>query len=158
MSFANIIYVTFLTAGMTLVANLVGYKNGIVDSIPGMLILIAICLLGVVMAKFIPGGLPSDEDQDTFIKEQCADLTEAYLDPVAFRATTLTLFYKTIGLPSWTAGSRQVACRIGATLGNGGWATLVNTAKGPLLINGQPPIPPPEIPAERLNQLPGAPR
>ena len=28
----------------------------------------------------------------------------------------------------------------------------------PLLINGQPPIPPPEIPAERLNQLPGAPR
>ena len=59
MSFANIVYVTFLTAVMTLVANLVGYKNGIVDSIPGMLILIAICLLGVAMAKFMPGGLPS---------------------------------------------------------------------------------------------------
>ncbi len=109
-------------------------------------------ITGVVnLAEKFPGGLPSDEDQDTFIKEQCADLTEAYLDPVAFRATTLTLFYKTIGLPSWTAGSRQVACRIGATLGNGGWATLVNTAKGPLLINGQPPVPPPDIPAERLN-------
>jgi hypothetical protein len=28
---------------------------------------------------------------------------------------------------------------------------LINTAKGPLLINGQPPIPPPSIPEERLN-------
>jgi hypothetical protein len=28
---------------------------------------------------------------------------------------------------------------------------LINSAKGPLLINGQPPIPPPSIPEERLN-------
>ena len=41
--------------------------------------------------------------------------------------------------------------QLGATLGNGGWATLINSAKGPLLINGQPPIPPPSIPEERLN-------
>ena len=54
--------------------------------------------------------------------------------------------------------SRQVSCSIGATLGNGGWATLINSAKGPLLINGQPPVPPPAIPEERLNMpLPSVP-
>jgi hypothetical protein len=78
-------------------------------------------------------------------------LSEAYLAPVQLRDTTLTLIYSTVSLPSWTAGSRQVSCSIGATLGNGGWATLINSAKGPLLINGQPPIPPPSIPEERLN-------
>jgi hypothetical protein len=47
-------------------------------------------------------------------------------------------------------------CSIGATLGNGGWATLINSAKGPLLINGQPPVPPPAIPEGRLNlPIPG---
>jgi hypothetical protein len=43
------------------------------------------------------------------------------------------------------------ASSIGATLGNGGWATLINSAKGPLLINGQAPIPPPSIPEGRLS-------
>jgi hypothetical protein len=67
------------------------------------------------------------------------------------RSITLTLIYSTLSLPSWSAGSRQVACSIGATLGNGGWATLLNSAKGALRINGQPPVPPPDIPQERLN-------
>ena len=44
-----------------------------------------------------------------------------------------------------------MSCSIGATLGNGGWSTLLNSARGPLQINGQPPIPPPDIPEERLN-------
>lgn len=38
--------------------------------------------------------------------------------------------------------------------GQRGWATLVNSAKGALLINGQPPVPPPDIPEERLNLPP----
>jgi hypothetical protein len=54
-------------------------------------------------------------------------------------------------LPTWAAGSHQVSCSIGATLGNGGWSTLLNSAKGPLMINGQPPVPPPDIPEERLS-------
>ena len=70
------------------------------------------------------------------------------------RNTTLTLIYSTISLPSWSAGSHQVSCSIGATLGNGGWSTLLNSAKGPLMINGQPPIAPPDIPEERLNLPP----
>ncbi len=112
----------------------------------------------VNLAERFPGDLPSEPDQDGFIKEVCTKLTDAYLAPVALRDTTLTLIYSTVSLPSWAAGSRQVSCSIGATLGNGGWATLINTAKGPLLINGQPPVPPPAIPEERLNlPLPGLP-
>lgn len=59
MSFGNIVFITFITAAMSLVANLVGYKNGIVDSIPGMLLLIAITFAGVIIAKYIPIKIPS---------------------------------------------------------------------------------------------------
>jgi hypothetical protein len=91
-----------------------------------------------------------EAEQDGFIKDSCTKMTDAYLAPIKLRTTTLTLIYPTLSLPSWSAGSRAVACSIGATLGNGGWAALVNGAKGPLLINGQPPVPPPDIPEERL--------
>jgi predicted heme/steroid binding protein len=106
-----------------------------------------------LLARF-PEGLPPEPEQDGFIKDSCTKLTDAFLAPVQLRSTTLTLIYSTLSLPSWSAGNRQVACSIGATLGNGGWATLLNSAKGPLKINGQPPIPPPDIPQERLNLPP----
>lgn len=105
----------------------------------------------VNLAERFPGGVPVEADQDAFIKDVCTRLTDAYLAPGQLRDTTLTLIYSTASLPSWNAGSRQVACNIGATLGNGGWATLISSAKGPLLINGQPPIPPPPIPEGRLD-------
>ena len=108
----------------------------------------------VNLAEKFPVGLPPDAEQDAFIKDTCTKMTDAYLVPIQLRTTTLTLIYSTVSLPSWTAGSHQVSCSIGATLGNGGWATLLNSAKGPLLINGQPPIPPPDIPEERLNLPP----
>ncbi|TGD89330.1 hypothetical protein BayCH28_08295 [Mycolicibacterium sp. CH28] len=105
----------------------------------------------VNLAEKFPGPLPSDVDQDAFIKDNCTRMTDAYLAPLQLRTTTLTLIYSTISLPSWTAGSHQVACSIGATLGNGAWATLINPAKGALLINGMPPVRPPDIPEERMN-------
>ena len=108
----------------------------------------------VNLAEKFPNALPPEPEQDTFIKDACTRMTDAYLAPIQLRSTTLTLIYSTISLPSWSAGSHQVSCSIGATLGNGGWSTLLNTAKGPLLINGQPPIPPPDIPEERLNLPP----
>ncbi|MGE2717525.1 septum formation family protein, partial [Mycolicibacterium litorale] len=108
----------------------------------------------VNLAEKFPGGLPPEPEQDGFIKDACTRMTDAYLAPIQLRSTTLTLIYSTISLPSWTAGSRQVSCSIGATLGNGGWSTLLNSAKGPLQINGQPPVPPPDIPEERLSLPP----
>jgi len=108
----------------------------------------------VNLAEKFGDAPPSEADQDAFIKDACTRMTDAYLAPIQLRSTTLTLIYSTVSLPSWAAGSRQVSCSIGATLGNGGWSTLLNSAKGPLMINGQPPIPPPDIPAERLNLPP----
>ncbi|MGB0962234.1 MAG: septum formation family protein [Mycobacterium sp.] len=105
----------------------------------------------VNLGEQFPAGLPPEPEQDTFIKDACTRMTDVYLAPIQLRNTTLTLIYSTVSLPSWEAGSRQVSCSIGSTLGNGGWSTLLNTAKGPLMINGQPPIPPPDIPQERLN-------
>lgn len=94
--------------------------------------------------------MPSEPDQDAFIKEACNRLTDAYLAPVELRDTTLTLIYSTVSLPSWTPEGPAGGLQYRRHLGNGGWATLINSAKGPLLINGQPPIPPPDIPEERL--------
>lgn len=111
----------------------------------------------VNLAERFPDALPPEAEQDALIKDECTRLTDAYLAPVQLRNTTLTLTYATISLPSWSAGSREVACSVGATLGNGAWAPLLNSARGPLLINGQPPVPPPDIPAERLNLLPPVP-
>jgi predicted heme/steroid binding protein len=108
----------------------------------------------VNLAEKFPAGPPPEADQDAFIKDACTRMTDAYLAPIQLRKTTLTLIYSTISPPSWSAGSHQVSCSIGATLGNGGWSTLLNSAKGPLLINGQPPVPPPDIPEERLNMPP----
>ena len=108
----------------------------------------------VNLAEKFPGPVPPDGDQDQFVKDACTRMTDAYLAPVALRKTTLTLIYSTISLPSWSAGSKQVSCSIGATLGNGGWSTLLNSAKGPLLINGQPPVAVPDIPEERLDMAP----
>ena len=108
----------------------------------------------VNLAEKFPTALPPEADQDAFIKDACTRMTDAYLVPVQLRSTTLTLIYSTISLPSWSAGSHRVSCSIGATLGNGGWSTLLNSAKGPLMINGQPPIAPPDIPEDRLNLPP----
>jgi predicted heme/steroid binding protein len=98
--------------------------------------------------------MPAEPDQLAYIKDSCTKATDEYLAPVQLRGTTLTLIYSSIALPSWTAGSRQVSCSIGSSLGNGGWSTLVNSAKGPLMINGQSPVAPPAIPEERLNLPP----
>ena len=85
-----------------------------------------------------PGATPAGPDQDAFIKDVCMQAAEAYLAPVGLRETTLTVVYSTIQQASWDAGSRQVACLLGAVSG-GDWATLVNSARGSLLINGRPP-------------------
>lgn len=73
----------------------------------------------VNLAERFPDALPAEPDQDSFIKDSCTKMTDAYLAPVKLRTTTLTLIYPTVPLASWTAGSREVACSIGATLGNG---------------------------------------
>jgi hypothetical protein len=79
------------------------------------------------------------------VRDGCAATTEAYLSPNSAAATSLTVRYTPISAASWAAGSRQVACRLGAAEPGGRWATLVGSTKTGLLIDGQPtaPAPPP---------------
>jgi hypothetical protein len=46
--------VLLIIGAMSLIANLVGYKNAIIDALPGMLILIAFALAGILLAKVFP--------------------------------------------------------------------------------------------------------
>jgi hypothetical protein len=47
-------FVLIIIGAMSLVANLIGYKNSIIDALPGMLILIGISIAGILMAKVFP--------------------------------------------------------------------------------------------------------
>ena len=64
--------------------------------------------------------MPAEPERDGFIKDSCTKMTDAYLAPVKLRTTTLSLIYPTVSLPSWSAGSREVACSIGARPGQRG--------------------------------------
>ena len=108
----------------------------------------------VNLAEKFPGAMPADPDQLQFVKDTCTQMTNDYLAPAELRKTTLTLIYGSVSLPSWNAGSKQASCSIGAPLGNGGWSTMLQSAKGQLLINGQPPAPVADIPADRLDLPP----
>lgn len=92
-----------------------------------------------VGAEF-PGPLPAEPAQDAFVRDACTRITDAYLAPRTLRQTTLSLVYGTVTQQSWDAGSRRVSCTIGAPT-EGGWAVLLNDAKGNLLIDGRPPAP-----------------
>jgi hypothetical protein len=46
--------VLLIVGALSLIANLVGYKNSIIDALPGMLILIAFALAGILLAKAFP--------------------------------------------------------------------------------------------------------
>lgn len=59
MTIIDSLIVLLITAGISVVGNLVGYKVNIIESIPGMLILVAIALAGVILAKVLPIKIPS---------------------------------------------------------------------------------------------------
>jgi len=86
---------------------------------------------------------PPLPDQEAFIRDACMRMTDAYLAPVALPSTGLTLHYGTVSPASWSAGSRQVSCRIGAVGADQAWAPSTGSAKGPLTGDG-PAAPPPE--------------
>ena len=106
-----------------------------------------------------PGGLPSVEDQDKYLEGTCTENANAYLgSPDALRNKTLTLFWDNLDFDSWLAGSRKVNCSVGKQVEGGGFAPVTGTAAGDILIDGQPPVPPPAAPEGRSlpTPLPGA--
>ncbi|PXX09292.1 putative regulator of septum formation [Mycolicibacterium moriokaense] len=81
---------------------------------------------------------PSTAAQDAVVRDACGAATSQYLSPVALEATGLTLRYQPIAEKGWDAGSRRIACRIGSEKPDGGWATLLGTAKTGVIVDGQP--------------------
>ncbi|MBM7458692.1 septum formation family protein [Rhodococcus coprophilus] len=113
----------------------------------------------VDLSSQFPEGLPSIEDQDRYLEETCTRLVGEYLgDPQALRNKTLTLFWDNLGYDSWLAGSRKVNCSIGKQVEGGGFASITGSAKGDILIDGQPPVAPEPLPEGRSlpSPLPGA--
>lgn len=51
--------VLLISGTITLVGNFVGYGSGILESIPGMLILVLISVAGLTLAKLIPINMPA---------------------------------------------------------------------------------------------------
>ncbi|QBJ96675.1 hypothetical protein ERC79_12370 [Rhodococcus sp. ABRD24] len=116
-------------------------------------------VVGVIdLASRFPGGMPSVQDQDKFLEGACTEASNAYLgSPDALRDKTLTLFWDNLDLDSWLVGSRKINCSVGKEVDSNGFATLVGSAKGDILINGQAPAPPVAPEGRSLpTPLPGA--
>ncbi|AGB21193.1 hypothetical protein Mycsm_00753 [Mycobacterium sp. JS623] len=86
---------------------------------------------------------PSTAAQDAVVRDVCGVATSAYLSPLTLDATGLSVRYQPIDAAGWAAGSHRVACRIGSPRPDGGWATLVRSARNGVRIAGQPISPPP---------------
>lgn len=59
MTLKDSLIVLFIVGAMSLVANVIGTPYGVIESIPGLLILIAMAITGMAMAKFLPGNIPA---------------------------------------------------------------------------------------------------
>lgn len=59
MKLKDSIIVLLITAGLTVIGNLVGYKVGVLESLPGIIILVLISIVGIVLSKVIPFKIPS---------------------------------------------------------------------------------------------------
>lgn len=111
------------------------------------------------LSTHFQGPAPTPADQDKFLDGACTQTVNQYLgSPDTLRNKTLTIFWDNPDAVSWLAGSRKVSCLIGKGGDAEGFAPIVNSAKGDILINGQPPVPPPAIPEGRAlpTPLPGA--
>lgn len=59
MKVKDTIIVLAIVSVMSLFSNVLGTKATIVESIPGLLILCVIALVGMLASKYIPGGIPA---------------------------------------------------------------------------------------------------
>ena len=59
MSIKDTVTVLLIVCVMSLVSNVLGTKFGLVEAIPGLIILTLIAVAGILMAKYLPGNIPS---------------------------------------------------------------------------------------------------
>lgn len=108
----------------------------------------------VSLADVFSGPAPATAAQDGVVHDGCGAVTDAYLSPLSLAASSLTVRYTPIAPASWEAGSRQIACRLASPDADGGWATLVGSAKTGVMIDGQPGAPAPTPPTADVATAP----
>jgi hypothetical protein len=115
----------------------------------------------VDLSTIFDQAAPAIAAQDAVVQDACGAATSAYLSPVTLDATSLALRYQPIDAAGWAAGSRRIACRIGSPRPDGGWATLVGSAKTGVVVDGRPPVtlpsppePPPTDAAAPVSEAP----
>lgn len=71
----------------------------------------------VSLAERFTSGPPSEADQDSFLREECARLAEGYLAPGGLQTAELVAQFTPLARASWAAGSRQVSCNVAPPAG-----------------------------------------
>jgi hypothetical protein len=110
----------------------------------------------VSLAERFPGGPPATADQEAFVKDECTRMADGYLAPIPLQATGLSLKYDSLSEDSWSAGSRQIACRLESP-GGQGLQTLVGSVKGQAAEAAPPPPPPQQAPPPQQEVAPPPP-
>jgi Septum formation len=108
----------------------------------------------VDLAVLLPAPeYPPDAKQDEVLAGACTKLADEYAGkPGAVTEKKLTVYWDTLRLESWDAGTRKVDCKLGALLPDkSGFAPIIGGVRGDVQI-GSTPAPPAEI-----TVTPGAP-
>jgi hypothetical protein len=101
----------------------------------------AIEITGVVDLKgAFTKGYPDEAAQDRVLSTECTRLTKDFAGgPAVVGNKGLTLFWETLRIQSWQAGSTRVDCRLGAFLPDrSGFAPVTGSVKGPVQVGKQP--------------------
>jgi putative regulator of septum formation len=101
----------------------------------------AIEVIGVVDLKgAFPKGYPDEATQDRALTPECTRLAKDFSGgPAVVTNKGLTLFWETLRMESWQAGSTRVDCRLGAFLPDrSGFAPVTGSVKGPVQVSKQP--------------------
>jgi Septum formation len=101
----------------------------------------AVEVIGVVDLKdAFPKGYPGEAAQDRLLNTECTRLAKDFSGgPAVVANKGLTLFWETLRMESWQAGSTRVDCRLGAFLPDrSGFAPVTGSVKGPVQVSKQP--------------------
>ncbi|MGH3787521.1 MAG: septum formation family protein [Pseudonocardiaceae bacterium] len=97
----------------------------------------AIEVVGVIDLKgAFPDAYPDEATQDRVLNTECTRLAKDFAGgPAVAGNKGLTLFWETLRVESWRAGSARVDCRLGAFLPDrSGFAPVTGSVKGPVQV------------------------
>lgn len=99
----------------------------------------------VYLGEHFPEGIPSEQQQDDYLRDRCTDAAMEYLgDEEALYQSTLQPYWGTLPEVSWAGGSRSVNCALVFANEERGFAELAGSARGDFTIDGQAPEEQPE--------------